>query len=74
MCLLATLKDTESPEHGPSEAGYTESLVEEATLSWLSDLDYSVAHGPDLALDEPASLVLDYLNDRDSQCVILCVT
>jgi type I restriction enzyme R subunit len=33
----------------------TESLVEEATLSWLSSLGYSSIFGPDIAPDEPAA-------------------
>ncbi len=31
--------------------GFTESIVEEAALSWLAALDCSVLHGPDIAAD-----------------------
>ena len=30
---------------------FSESVVEDAALAWLSDLGYSVLHGPDIALD-----------------------
>jgi type I restriction enzyme, R subunit len=51
---------------------FTESLVEDAALSWLSDLGYAIAHGPNLAPSEPASeratfadvLLLARLNPR----------
>jgi type I restriction enzyme R subunit len=36
-------------------AGFTESVVEEATLDWLSGLGYSVLHGPDIAVGQPAA-------------------
>ena len=35
--------------------GLTESVVEEAALSWYGELGYAVAHGPDLAPGEPAA-------------------
>ena len=34
---------------------FTEFLVEDAALSWLSDLCYSIASGQDLAPGEPSS-------------------
>jgi type I restriction enzyme R subunit len=36
-------------------SSFTESIVEDAALSWLYDLGYAIAYGPDLAPDEPAS-------------------
>ena len=33
--------------------GFAESVVEEAALSWLSALGYTVLHGPDLAYGQP---------------------
>jgi len=33
---------------------FSESTVEDATLSWLADLDYSERHGPEIAPGEPA--------------------
>lgn len=35
--------------------GVTESVVEDAALSWLSDLGYAVLHGPAIAAGEPAA-------------------
>ena len=37
-----------------------ESTVESAALSWLSDLGYSVLHGPAIAPGEPAAERSDY--------------
>jgi type I restriction enzyme R subunit len=34
---------------------FTESVVEEASLSWLGELRYSVLHGPEIAPDEPVT-------------------
>jgi type I restriction enzyme R subunit len=34
---------------------FTESVVEDAALSWFGDLDYSVLHGPEIAPGEPAA-------------------
>ena len=34
---------------------FTESIVEEAALSWLEALGYAVLHGPDIAVGEPAA-------------------
>jgi len=34
---------------------FTESIVEEAALAWLAALDYTVLHGPDLAVGMPAA-------------------
>ncbi len=31
---------------------FTESLVENAALSWFKELDYAVVHGPHIAPDE----------------------
>ena len=39
-------------EMGPSIA---DSHVEEAALSWLGELGYSIVHGPDIAPGEPAA-------------------
>lgn len=36
-------------------SGFTESIVEEAALEWLTALGYSVLHGPDIAAGEPAA-------------------
>ncbi|NOY89911.1 MAG: DUF3387 domain-containing protein [Deltaproteobacteria bacterium] len=33
-------------------SGFTESVVEEATLEWFGELGYQVVHGPDIAPDE----------------------
>jgi type I restriction enzyme R subunit len=48
--------------------GFTESVVEDATLAWLGALGYSVAHGPDIAPGELAAERKDYgqvlLEDR----------
>jgi type I restriction enzyme R subunit len=35
--------------------GFTESVVEEAALDWLSKLGYTVLHGPEIAVGEPAA-------------------
>lgn len=35
--------------------GMIESVVEEAALAWLGDLGYAIAHGPDIAVGEPAA-------------------
>ncbi len=35
--------------------GFTESVVEEATLTWLGSLGYEVLHGPEIAVGEPAA-------------------
>jgi len=34
---------------------FTESVIEEASLSWLESFGYSVKHGPDIAPGEPAA-------------------
>ncbi|HEX4080655.1 MAG TPA: type I restriction endonuclease subunit R [Rhizomicrobium sp.] len=34
-------------------AGFTESIVEQATLAWLEALGYEILHGPDIAAGEP---------------------
>ena len=36
-------------------ATFAESTVEDATLSWLDELDYSEVHGPEIAPGEPAA-------------------
>jgi len=38
----------------------SESIVEEATLSWLAGLGYSILHGPDIAPGEPSALRNSY--------------
>ncbi len=35
-------------------SAFTESVVEEAALEWLSGLGWTVAHGPDIAVDGPS--------------------
>jgi uncharacterized MnhB-related membrane protein len=35
------------------DAGFTESVVEEAALGWLAELHYAVLHGPDIAAGQP---------------------
>ena len=39
---------------------FTEAVVEEAALAWLSDLGWQVAHGPDIAPDTPDAERADY--------------
>jgi type I restriction enzyme R subunit len=34
---------------------FTESVVEEAALDWLSELGYTILHGPEIAVGEPAA-------------------
>ena len=34
---------------------FTESVVEDAALAWLSSLGYKVLHGPDIAAGEPGA-------------------
>jgi len=41
-------------------AGFTESLVEEAALTWLEGLCWSVRHGPKIAPGEPEAERTDY--------------
>ena len=36
-------------------SAFTESVVEEAALSWLGDLGYTVLHGPEIAAGEPGA-------------------
>jgi hypothetical protein len=36
-------------------SGFTESVVEDATLAWLEALGYVVSHGPDIVASEPAA-------------------
>lgn len=36
-------------------SGFSESIVEEAALAWLEALGYTVLHGPDIAVGEPAA-------------------
>ena len=38
-----------------SDRGVTESVVEDAALAWLGSLDYTILHGPDIAVGEPAA-------------------
>ena len=37
----------------PYEAGFAESVVEDAALEWLQGLGYTVLHGPEIAQGEP---------------------
>ncbi len=41
--------------------GFSESVVEDAALAWLSALGYTVRHGPDLAAGQPAAARADAL-------------
>jgi len=34
---------------------FTESIVEDAALTWLEALGYAVLHGPDIAAGEPGA-------------------
>jgi len=34
---------------------FTESIVEQAALGWLEGLGYTVQHGPDISVGEPAA-------------------
>ena len=34
---------------------FTESVVEDAALAWLGSLGYTILHGPDIAVGEPAA-------------------
>ena len=34
---------------------FTESVVEDAALAWLESLGYTILHGPDIAVGEPAA-------------------
>ncbi len=36
-------------------SNFTESVVEDAALAWLEELDYSILHGPEIAAGEPAA-------------------
>lgn len=38
-----------------TRAGFTESVVEDATLGWLVSLGYAVLHGSDIAAGKPAA-------------------
>ncbi len=42
------------------ETGVAESVVEQAALAWFESLDWSIAHGPDIALDAPGAERADY--------------
>ena len=43
-----------------SDRSITESTVEQVALAWLESLDWSVAHGPDIAPDTPGAERSDY--------------
>ena len=43
-----------------SQSSFTESTVEDATLSWLETLGWRVAYGPDIAPDTPGAERPDY--------------
>ena len=55
-------------------SAFTESVVEDAALAWLETLDYSVAHGPDIAPGELAAERRDYgqvvLEERLRQALV----
>ena len=42
------------------ETGVAESVVEQAALAWFESLDWSIAHGPDIAPDAPGAERIDY--------------
>jgi len=56
-----------------SDRGVTESVVEDAALSWLEDLGYAIKHGPGIAPGEVAAERADYaevvLEDRLRQAL-----
>lgn len=39
---------------------FTESIVEQAALAWLESMGYVIAHGPDIAPDQPGAERADY--------------
>ena len=41
-------------------AGFTESTVEDAALTWLETLGWSISHGPDIAPDASNTERSDY--------------
>jgi len=41
---------------------FTESVVEDAALSWFSELGFAVKHGPEIAPGEPATLTAGKLH------------
>ena len=43
-----------------SQSSFTESTVEDATLSWLETLGWRVVYGPDIAPDTPGAERPDY--------------
>ena len=43
-----------------TDGGVSESVVEQAGLSWLESLGWAVVHGPDIAPDGPTSERTDY--------------
>ena len=43
-----------------SPSPFTESVVEDAALTWLGDLDWQISHGPDIAPDTPNAERTDY--------------
>ena len=49
---------------GPGVSAFTESVVEDAALTWLQALGYEVLQGPDIAAGEPAGERAD-LGHRD---------
>ena len=54
---------------------FNESIIEEATLSWLENLGYSIKNGLEIAPGEPAAERADYgqviLEDRLRQALAL---
>ena len=38
-----------------TERGVTESVVEQAVLAWLESIDWRIAHGPEIAPDQPGA-------------------
>ncbi len=43
-----------------NDMGVTESVVEQAALTWLEGLGWRIAHGPDIAPDTPSAERMDY--------------
>jgi len=53
--LLPTAVHRTDPLPWDRVTAFTESVVEDATLAWLESLGYTILHGPDIAVGEPAA-------------------
>jgi type I restriction enzyme R subunit len=49
------MKNTNPPAKGMGNHRFAESIVEDAALDWLSELGYTILHGPEIAFGEPAT-------------------